>query len=190
MHARRFRIGIDNRQALPDAGQAAERAAGGQRERTVERINQVVGGRRVAVVGGDVAGRRGKAGGIVRSPDSELRRPEKAVAAANRGLGIHLPGDADAGRVLVEIRIANVDAVAVDSRKLDHSLGYDAGYAGGQRIHRLLVESDHHVVVLLLQPVLAFVAQTDVNGQPLVDANIVLHVGAVVIGELVQLGGN
>ena len=190
LHPRRTRIRVDDRKVLSDARQVAQSAARRLCKAGRERIVDVVRGRRIAVVGRDVACGRRETGRIIRRTDGELRRPKQTVAAANRGLGIDLPGQADTWRELVQVGVADVDAVAVDARELDHALRQDPGHISRQRIHALGVEPNHHRVVLFLQAILAFPPHAHVHGQRFCQADVVLEIRAIVVGVFVELSRN
>ena len=188
LHARRARVRIDDGEALSDTGQIAQRASGRPGETAGERVGKTVRRRGVAVVGRHIRRCRRVPRRVIRRADGELRRPIQAVTAADGGLGRHLPRQTDAWPQLVQVRIADVDAVAVYAREFDYALGQDPRDIGGQRIRRRRVKTNHHRVVPFLQAVLALPAHTHVHGQRSGDANVVLKVRAVVIGELVELG--
>ena len=164
LHARRAPVLIDDAEALTDAGQIAEAAAGGPGHAGREGIGEAIRGSGVAVVGSDI--RRGgrEAGRVVRRADGELGSPEEAVATAKRGLRRYLPGHAGAWSELVHVGIHDVDAVAVDAGEFDHTLGQNTSYAGGQRIDGPGVKAYDHGVIFLLQAVFPLPAHADIDG--------------------------
>ena len=156
LDARRPRIRIDDREALPDAGESAQRISGRYCE----------SGR-----GTDSSGcwpawscrrwMRRRSWSRCNPADCTACRWRTAAprtARSRRGwsvFGATCQARPMRGAELVEVRIAHVNAVAVDPGEFDHALGQNPSHIRRQRIHRLGIETDHHGVVLFLQAVLA-----------------------------------
>ena len=152
-----------------------------------EGIGQVEGRRLVVVHRGAGAGGLVVADGRDGRADGELRRPEDAVSAAHHGLRIQLVGEAEARPHLAAG--GDADRVPAVAGVLHHAHRRDAGDIGRQRVGHRAVEVHHHAVVDFVQAGFMLPAQADVQGQPAADAEIVLHVEAVVVGDVGQLGG-
>ena len=107
-------------------------------------------------------------------------RPVEAVAAPHHRLGADLPGEAQARRELRLGGVALVRRIAVDPGV--HEPAPERRRAGGlDRPRPVTVEPDGQLVVLLLEALLELVTQAEVEGQVLVEPEVVLGVHRVVV---------
>src|SRR5262249_47811735 len=108
-----------------------------------------------------------------------VRRIEDAITASQHHFVADLVGESDAGRELFLRRVALMRRRAVDAGVEQSAFEIQAGYLYGERL--VARETDGDVVIALLQALLEFVAQSEIQGQVRSDAKIVLKITGVVI---------
>ena len=123
-----------------------------------------------------------------RSTEIDLRGPEQPIAASDNGLAVQLPGDAAARSPLVRVVVAYRIRRATHPCVLYRALQIQAGYLGRDRIGRSLIEAHDQTVVLFSYAALMFPAQSAIDGDLVVQPEIVLDEDAVVGNDIGQRG--
>src|SRR5262245_773855 len=185
MNVSRFAELIDE---VDVAARAGEQAAGAARRflnAVRERVGHSAGRARrpkPGAVGGDVSRHRGEASRphtILVRERVLVRRIEDAITAAQHHLVAELVGESDAGRELLLRWVALMRRRAVNAGVEQPAFEIQAWRLYGERL--VARETDGDVVIALLQTLLEFVAQSEIQGQFRSDAEIVLKITGVVI---------
>src|SRR5262245_42296114 len=184
---------IDEVDVAARAGEQAARAARRLLHAVREGVGQRAGRARPqpGPVAGDVSRHRGEAPRphtILVREGVLVRRIKDAVTAAQHHFVAELVGESDAGRELLLRRVALMRRRAVNAGVQQSAFEIQAWRLYGERL--VAREADGDVVIALLQALLEFVAQAEVQGQVRSDAEIVLKITRVVVDVEVVRGAD